>query len=48
MKYETIWVLSRQPTIDQNLLDKLVSFYKSKRVPVEIFEKTDQTNCVYL
>jgi lipocalin len=48
MKYETIWILSRQPTIDQTLFNKLVSYYKSNGVPVEIFIKTDQTDCVYV
>ena len=48
MKYETIWILSRQPTIDQTLFNKLVSYYKNNGVPVEIFMKTDQTDCVYV
>lgn len=47
LRYESVWIFSRQPTMDSNLLDKLKDFYKSKGVNVEIFEKTDQTDCVY-
>ena len=47
LRYESVWIFSRQPTMDSNLLDKLKDFYKIKGVDVEIFEKTDQTDCVY-
>lgn len=47
LRFETAWILSRQPTLDDVLVAKLVDFYKQKGLDVSIFEKTDQTGCVY-
>ena len=46
LKFETAWILSREPTLDATLVAKLVEFYKTKGIDVTLFQKTDQTGCV--
>jgi len=45
LKFETVWVLGRQPTMDETLLTKLVQFYKAKGVDVAAFVRTDHNDC---
>jgi lipocalin len=45
LKFEVIWILGRQPTLDKGLLQKLLSFYESKGVNIRIFEESDQSGC---
>ena len=44
-KFETIWILGQKTQIDSNLIQKLLSFYASKGINIDIFEKSDQTGC---
>ena len=47
VKFETIWVLGRQNTMDQGLVDKFLSYYKASGVDISVFKISDQTNCTY-
>ena len=45
VKYESIWLLARTPTIDYGLLQKLLSFFRSKGEDISVFKETIQAGC---
>jgi lipocalin len=45
LKFELIWILSRERTLDAQTITTLKDLLKSKNVDINKFEKTDQTGC---
>ena len=45
IKYETGWVLSRTPTLQQNKVEELKQVLKAIGVDIKYFLKVDQSNC---
>ncbi|KAK4300684.1 hypothetical protein Pmani_027137 [Petrolisthes manimaculis] len=45
---EQAWVLAREPSISQEMLDTAYSAYTQWGVNVDNFQRTPQDNCVYL
>ena len=45
VKYELIWILSRTPTLDAAVVNKLKSLLKQNNIDVSFFTATNQANC---
>jgi apolipoprotein D and lipocalin family protein len=45
LKYELIWILSREKTLDQSVVTDLKRTLTEKNVSVSDFEQTPQSNC---
>ncbi len=43
LKYEIVWIISRTPTLDQNIIDNLKQFARNRTLDVTKFEPVDQS-----
>ncbi len=47
VKLELVWILSREPVLSQEIIDRLKHEMAFNGIKITDFEKTDQTNCKY-
>ncbi len=45
LKYELIWILARDRTLDQNVISELKGILTQNGVSISDFEQTPQSNC---
>jgi lipocalin len=43
LKYEIVWIISRQTTLDQNIIDNLKEFASNRTLDISKFEPVDQS-----
>lgn len=46
-KFELMWILSRQPQLDSEIVKTLKQDLSSRGISIKSFKKTDQTDCTY-